>query len=54
MQSHFFSRYEEFDPFLGREPAEQLVALCEEFGDYGLYSEAVSYTHLPLPTICSV
>ena len=39
MQSHFYSRYEEFDPFLGREPAEQLVALCEEFGDYGLYSE---------------
>ena len=39
MQSHFFSKYQEFDPFLGREPAEKLVALCEKFGDYGLYSE---------------
>ena len=39
MQSHFFSKYQEFDPFLGREPAEELVALCENFGDYGLYSE---------------
>ena len=39
MQPHFFSKYEEFDPFLGEERAEELVLLCEKFGDYGLYSE---------------
>lgn len=39
MQPHFFPKYEEFDPFLGKERAEDLVLLCEKFGDYGLYSE---------------
>ncbi len=39
MQSHFFSKYHEFHPFLQEEQARGLVDLCEKFGSYGLYSE---------------
>jgi hypothetical protein len=39
MQSHFYDRYFEFDPFLADEDARALVDLCERFGSYGLYSE---------------
>ena len=39
MQSHFFSTYQELDPFLREDEARHLVGLCEKFGSYGLYSE---------------
>ncbi|MCH2185006.1 hypothetical protein MK280_03970, partial [Myxococcota bacterium] len=39
MQSHFFNRYAELEPFLPAEKAQDLVRLCEDFGSYGLYSE---------------
>jgi hypothetical protein len=39
MQSHFFNRHVELDPFLADEQARALVQLCEDFGSYGMYSE---------------
>ena len=39
MQSHFFNRYVELDPFLDEVDARSLVQLCEDFGTYGMYSE---------------
>ena len=39
MQSHFFAKYHQFDPFLEEGAARDLIALCERFGSYGLYSE---------------
>jgi len=39
MQDHFFSNYQEFEPFLSSKEATGLVDLCERFGNYGLYSE---------------
>ncbi|MGB5349677.1 MAG: hypothetical protein WBN10_08760 [Polyangiales bacterium] len=39
MQSHFFNRYVELDPFLDEAHARSLVQLCEDFGSYGMYSE---------------
>ncbi|NNE17065.1 MAG: hypothetical protein HKN10_01190 [Myxococcales bacterium] len=39
MQSHFFNRYVELDPFLDETDARSLVQLCEDFGSYGMYSE---------------
>ena len=39
MQPHFFNRYFELDPFLDEAQARSLVALCEDFGSYGMYSE---------------
>ena len=39
MQSHFFNRYFELDPFLDEVEARSLVQLCEDFGSYGMYSE---------------
>jgi len=39
MQSHFFNRYFELDPFLDETQARSLVSLCEDFGSYGMYSE---------------
>ena len=39
MQSHFFNRYFELDPFLDESEAHSLVQLCEDFGSYGMYSE---------------
>lgn len=39
MQRHFFNQYVELDPFLEEADARALVQLCEDFGDYGMYSE---------------
>jgi hypothetical protein len=39
MQSHFFNRYFELDPFLDESEARSLLQLCEDFGSYGMYSE---------------
>jgi hypothetical protein len=39
MQTHFFNRYFELDPFLDETDARALVRLCEDFGSYGMYSE---------------
>ncbi len=39
MQSHFFNRYFELDPFLDEAEAHALVQLCQSFGSYGMYSE---------------
>ena len=39
---------------LGFPIAFTLLAMGVGFGYYAYYSQAVSYTHLTLPTICSV
>jgi hypothetical protein len=39
MQPHFFRGYVELDPFLEESEAHALVALCERFGTYRMYSE---------------
>lgn len=39
MQPHFFNQHVELDPFLEHEDARALVQLCEDFGEYGMYSE---------------
>jgi hypothetical protein len=39
VQSHFYNRYVELDPFLEEAQARALVQLCEKFGSYGMYSE---------------
>ena len=33
------ARYEQFDPLLSSDDAAAMVALCERFGSYGMYSE---------------
>jgi hypothetical protein len=39
MQSHFFNRHFELNPFLDDAQAHALLQLCEDFGSYGMYSE---------------
>ena len=39
---------------VGAQPTEAVVALLKRTGDWQKFTGAVSYTHLTLPTICSV
>ena len=44
-----------FEKIVGWDFEEKFVTVSSEFGDINIhYVDAVSYTHLTLPTICSV